>query len=114
MTLSTGLTLLPPWKFVTLAKTVSSIRCIVTWIKVIIAPNPAGTINLDILLSDTQEELGFNINKKEYTIGTINAFEMEEISNPHFISLHALYGSDQAQLEHLTLESGMEKIYCFY
>jgi mannose-6-phosphate isomerase-like protein (cupin superfamily) len=39
----------------------------------------------------------------------IKTFEMEEIPNPHFISVRALHVSDQAQFEHLMLEAGDEQ-----
>lgn len=39
----------------------------------------------------------------------IKTFEMEEIPNPHFVSVRALLVSDQAQFEHLMLESGEEQ-----
>jgi mannose-6-phosphate isomerase-like protein (cupin superfamily) len=36
-------------------------------------------------------------------------FEVEEIANPHFISVRALHASEQAQFEHLILEPGQEQ-----
>ena len=39
----------------------------------------------------------------------VKTFETEEIPNPHFISVHALHVSEQAQFEHLMLEAGQEQ-----
>jgi len=36
----------------------------------------------------------------------VDVFGMEEISNPHFVSVRALHISDQAQFEHLLLQPG--------
>ena len=36
-------------------------------------------------------------------------FAVEEIPNPHFISVRILHTSDQAQFEHLILEAGQEQ-----
>ena len=38
-----------------------------------------------------------------------NVFDIEEIPNPHFISVRALHVSEQAQIEHLILEAGEEQ-----
>jgi mannose-6-phosphate isomerase-like protein (cupin superfamily) len=38
-----------------------------------------------------------------------NVFDVEEIPNPHFISVRALHVSEQAQFEHLILETGKEQ-----
>ncbi|MCU0486994.1 MAG: cupin domain-containing protein [Anaerolineales bacterium] len=40
---------------------------------------------------------------------TIKTFEINEIPNPHFISVRALHASEQAQFEHLILEPGQEQ-----
>ena len=37
-----------------------------------------------------------------------NTFDLEEIPNPHAISVRALHISDQAQFEHLLLQPGEE------
>jgi len=36
-------------------------------------------------------------------------FDVEEIANPHFISVRPLHISEQAQFEHLILEAGQEQ-----
>ena len=36
-------------------------------------------------------------------------FDIEEIANPHFISVRPLHVSEQAQFEHLVLEAGQEQ-----
>lgn len=38
-----------------------------------------------------------------------NVFDVEEIPNPHFISVRALHVSERAQFEHLMLEAGEEQ-----
>jgi len=40
---------------------------------------------------------------------TTKVFNVEEITNPHFISVRPLHVSEQAQFEHLVLEPGQEQ-----
>jgi len=40
---------------------------------------------------------------------TTKVFDVEEIANPHFISVRPLHVSEQAQFEHLVLEAGQEQ-----
>jgi mannose-6-phosphate isomerase-like protein (cupin superfamily) len=40
---------------------------------------------------------------------TTKVFNVEEIANPHFISVRPLHVSEQAQFEHLVLEAGQEQ-----
>jgi len=40
---------------------------------------------------------------------TIRVFDVEEIANPHFVSVRPLHVSQQAQFEHLILETGQEQ-----
>ena len=40
---------------------------------------------------------------------TAKVFNVEEIPNPHFISVRPLHVSEQAQFEHLVLEPGQEQ-----
>ena len=39
----------------------------------------------------------------------VKTFEIEEVPNPHFISVRPLHISEQAQFEHLVLESGQDQ-----
>jgi len=40
---------------------------------------------------------------------TTKVFDVEEIANPHFVSVRPLHASEQAQFEHLILKTGQEQ-----